>query len=61
MSEELDYPTLGTELPKEMERVRDMLPMYDEIGPEGVFAATLMRHDLNVAAKALAEGDDSRL
>lgn len=49
--------TLGSELPNEMARVRDeLLPIYDAI-PAGKFAATLMRHDLDRAAKALAEGD----
>jgi hypothetical protein len=49
--------SLGTELPKEMARVRDeLLPLYDAI-PTGKFAATLMRGDLDAATKALAEGD----
>lgn len=49
--------TLGEELPKEMARVRDkLLPLYDAI-PTGVFAATMMRRDLDRAAKAMAEGD----
>lgn len=49
--------SLGTELPKEMARVRDeLLPTYDAI-PTGVFAATLMRADLDRATRALAEGD----
>ena len=49
--------TLGTALPKEMARVRDeLLPIYDSI-PTGVFAATMMRADLDRAAKAMVEGD----
>lgn len=49
--------SLGTELPKEMARVRDeLLPAYDAI-PEGVFAAMMMRKDLDAAAKAMIEGD----
>jgi hypothetical protein len=49
--------TLGEALPHEMARVRDeLLPMYDAI-PTGVYAATMMRADLDRAAKALAEGD----
>lgn len=54
-----DFPmteTLGEALPKEMARVRELLPMYDAI-PTGVFAATMMRNDLDAAARALAEGD----
>lgn len=49
--------TLGDALPKEMARVRDhVLPFYT---PEvnGQFAAAMMRHALDEAAKALAEGD----
>lgn len=49
---------LGTALPKVMAHVRDeILPLYLEIGPAGMLAATLMRRDLDAAAKALAEGD----
>jgi hypothetical protein len=48
--------TLGEALPKEMARVRELLPMYDAI-PTGIFAATMMRADLDAAAKAMAEGD----
>jgi hypothetical protein len=49
--------TLAEALPREMARVRDeLLPMYDAI-PTGVFAATMMRADLDRAAKALASGD----
>jgi len=40
-----------------MARVREnVLPYYDEI-PTGHFAATMMRRDLDEAARALAEGD----
>lgn len=49
--------TLGDELPRQMARVRDeVLPEYDAI-PTGVFAATMMRADLDRAAKAMAEGN----
>jgi len=49
--------TLGTALPAEIARVRDkVLPHYDAI-PEGIFAATMMRADLDRAARAMAEGD----
>ncbi len=33
------------------------MPAYVEIGPSGGFALTLMRRDLDEAARALAEGD----
>lgn len=49
--------SLGEALPREIARVRDeVLPMYLEI-PEGIFAATLMRADLDKASKAMIEGD----
>jgi hypothetical protein len=49
--------TLGDALPREMARVRDeVLPAYDEI-PSGAIAAQMMRHDLDLAIKALAEGN----
>lgn len=50
--------SLGEELPKEMARVRDeVLPVYVSVGPSGLFAATMMRRDLDLAAKAMIEGD----
>lgn len=50
--------SLGTELPKEMARVRDVvMPSYIEIGPPGLFALTMMRADLDAAARAMMEGD----
>lgn len=50
--------SLGEDLPKQMTRVRDeLLPIYDAIGPSGVFAATMMRMALDRAQHALAEGD----
>lgn len=50
--------SLGEALPKEMARVRDkVMPAYQEIGPSGAFALAFMRRDLDLAAKALAEGD----
>lgn len=50
--------TVGTALPREMARVRELLPIYDGLpGGAGMFAATLMRADLDKAANALAEGD----
>lgn len=50
--------TLGDALPREMARVRDqVMPAYIEIGPMGAFALSFMRQDLDLAAKALAEGD----
>lgn len=51
-------PSVGTELPKEMARVRGLLPIYDGLpNNAGVFAATMMRADLDKAAIALSEGN----
>ncbi len=50
--------SLGTELPREMARVRDeIIPRYLEIGPNGNFAVMWMRKALDDAARAMAEGD----
>lgn len=50
--------SIGEDLPKEMARVRDeVLPVYVSVGPPGLFAATMMRRDLDLAAKAMIEGD----
>ena len=52
-----DTKTLGDELPKEMARVRALLPLYREIGPGGFFALSMMNNDLDRAARAMADGD----
>lgn len=50
--------SLGTALPKEVARVRDeVLPEYLKIGAPGMFAAAMMRADLDAASKAMIEGD----
>jgi hypothetical protein len=50
--------SLGTELPKEMARVRDeLMPIYESIGTTGRFALLMMRAELDRATRALAEGD----
>ena len=48
--------TLADALPKEQQRVRELLPIYDAI-PAGVFAATMIRQSLARAEKAAASGD----
>lgn len=47
---------LAEALPKEQERVRELLPLYDAI-PAGIFAATMMRQSLRRAELAAASGD----
>ena len=47
---------LAEALPKEQQRVREMLPLYDAI-PAGVYAATMMRESLARAEQAAASGD----
>ena len=47
---------LAEALPKEQQRVRELLSLYDTI-PTGTFAATLMRQSLCRAEKAAASGD----
>lgn len=43
--------SLAEALPNEQKRVRELLPLYDEI-PTGVFAATMMRQALTRAEQA---------
>lgn len=50
--------SLGEALPKEIARVRDqVMPAYVAIGPAGQFALMMMRADLDLASKAMIEGD----
>ncbi len=50
--------TVGEALPNEMIRVlNEVMPAYEEIGPEGRFALALMRSALVAACRALAAAD----
>lgn len=50
--------SLGEALPAEIARIRDVvIPAYLEIGSAGLPAVTLMRRDLDLASKAMIEGD----
>jgi len=49
--------TLGDALPREMARVTKLIEIYASIGPAGSFAIAMMRRDLDLAARAMAEGD----
>jgi hypothetical protein len=48
--------SLADALPKEIERVQSLIPIYEEI-PTGVFAATMMRQSIKAACNAMMSGD----
>lgn len=50
--------SIGEELPKEMARVRELLPLYDAV-PTGIFAATMMRDGIDPKTAAELGGWDS--
>jgi hypothetical protein len=48
--------SLGEELPELMKEIRDdVLPVYQQLGPAGAIAVTMMKSDLDAAVVALAE------
>jgi len=49
--------TLGTELPKEIERCHELLTEYSAIGPAGAFGHAMITEDIAAAHKAMMEGD----
>lgn len=49
--------TLADALPKEMARVREVLGLYREIGPAGMFGAAMIEQDLRAADRAVMSGD----
>jgi hypothetical protein len=49
--------TLGDALPQEIERNRRLLKAYEEIGPAGLFAHTLISQEIRAAEKAITDGD----
>jgi hypothetical protein len=57
MIAEKQLRSLGTELPREMARCRELLVDYCEIGPSGQFAATMLRQALKLADEAIIQGD----
>ncbi|MGZ8915361.1 MAG: hypothetical protein ACXW1Z_19915 [Methylobacter sp.] len=48
--------TIAEDLPKEQQRVRELLAIYDSI-PAGALAAMMMRRSLSRAEMASASGD----
>lgn len=49
--------TLAEGLLKEQARVRKVLGEYREVGPPGLFAATMIELDLQAADRAVLTGD----
>lgn len=48
--------SLAEALPREIERVQELIPIYESV-PMGNIAAAMMRHSIKVAHKAMMEGD----
>lgn len=53
----VDTKTLGSEFPKQQERVREILGHYKEIGPAGAFGALTIEDVLRRADIAVMSGD----
>ena len=53
--------SLAEALPKEIERCQELLQAYNEIGPAGVFGATMIKQDIKEGVAALASGDVIRM
>jgi len=50
--------SLGEALPKVMAYIRDtVIPAYESIGPTSIFAVSMMKLDLDLAARSMAEED----
>lgn len=49
--------SLGEALPKEIARARKILGYYREIGPAGIFGATMIEAELREADQAMMSGD----
>lgn len=53
--------TLGEQFPKEQARCREVLEMYREIGPAGMFGAAMIEATLREADEAAMSGDLVRM
>lgn len=49
--------TVGEDFPNELARVRELLSMYEKIGPNGMFGAVMIKQVLARAEKAQSSGD----
>jgi hypothetical protein len=49
--------SLGTALPREQARVREILGQYKSIGPAGAFGATMIESALQYTDNAIIGGD----
>lgn len=50
--------TLGDALPREIERVQEIIKEYESLPHgAGLMAATMMKNDIKIANKAIMEGD----
>ena len=56
MSGSLQVDTLAAALPREIERVAKLIPIYRSV-PTGFIAAGLMQASLNAAQAAIGSGD----
>lgn len=55
MSAEIE--TLGDALPKQIARCQELLAEYAALGPVGEFGYAMIKHDIDAAVKATADGD----
>lgn len=53
--------SVGEEFPKEQARVREVLKLYYDIGPPGMFGAAMIEQTLKEADEAQASGDIVRI
>jgi hypothetical protein len=49
--------SVGIEFPKEQSRVRELLNIYHQLGPQGSFGAMMINQVLQRAEEAQASGD----
>lgn len=57
LANENTVETLPAALERERERVRELMPLYRQIGPTGAFAVVSMKLALVRASAAVANGD----
>lgn len=55
MSGQVD--SLADALPRELERCRELVKAYEDLGDTGVFGAHMIRQDIAAGERALASGD----
>ena len=56
-----EIKTIGDDYPKQQARLRELIQVYESLGPVGQFGKAMIELDLREADEAMASGDIVRI